>query len=260
MTLALDGASAGTLRALATALRNGQIGLPLSAFSITRVVPSCSGAATQAVMELSADGMQPAHLALLLDAMAAAVEARLASAAELVWTGPDGPGAHSRDTAVVIAELFRSAMTSVVVSTFVVHRPDTVFKALAERMEQVPGLNVQLFVHVGREGHDTRHESEILREFASDLRQKWPGPRRPSLYYYPRSLQLDPADRASWHAKSVVVDDAVALVTSANFTEWAHQRNVEAGVLVRDRQLLAQLRGQFDGLVRTQQVKRVPGL
>jgi phosphatidylserine/phosphatidylglycerophosphate/cardiolipin synthase-like enzyme len=56
------------------------------------------------------------------------------------------------------------------------------------------------------------------------------------------------------------VDDDAAFVTSANFTDWAQHRNVEAGVLVRDRQLVAQVRGQFVGLVRTQQVRRIPGL
>jgi phosphatidylserine/phosphatidylglycerophosphate/cardiolipin synthase-like enzyme len=36
------------------------------------------------------------------------------------------------------------------------------------------------------------------------------------------------------HAKCVVVDEAAAFITSANFTAAAQQRNVEVGVLVRD--------------------------
>ena len=64
----------------------------------------------------------------------------------------------------------------------------------------------------------------------------------------------------SWHAKCVVVDDDVAFVTSANFTEWAQQRNVEAGVLVRNSHFARQLRAQFDGLVQAKAVRRVPGL
>lgn len=199
------------------------------------------------------------HLALLVDSVADALEARLSSVAELVWTGPETPVAHSRDTAVVLAELFASARKSIIVSTFVVHQPRVVFRALAERMAQAPELKVQLFVHVGREKHDTRHESEILREFAAELRVEWPGERRPTLYYDPRSLSSNAADRATWHAKVVVVDEETSFVTSANFTEWAQQRNVEAGVLIQNAAFGRQLCQQFEALVQMRAVLEVPG-
>jgi phosphatidylserine/phosphatidylglycerophosphate/cardiolipin synthase-like enzyme len=191
--------------------------------------------------------MQHAHLALLVETMANAVEGELSSRAELVWTGPESAVSHSRDTGVVVAELFRSARKSVLVSTFVLHQVETVFKALADRMAEIPG------------DRDTREESELLREFGSKLRSRWPGTRRPSLYYDPRSLALNPDQRATWHAKVVVVDDEVSFVTSANFTEWAQQRNVEAGVLVRNRDFARQLRQQFEGLVQSRAVLEVPG-
>lgn len=259
MSLAFEGASAATLRAISSALRNGQLPTPLSPLAITRVAPSCSELVGQELIRLSNEGMQSVHLALLTDAMAQVVEARLASGAELVWTGPESSASLSRDTAIVVAELFRSATTSVLVSTFVVQQADTVFKALAHRMAEVPGLRVQLFVHVGRGDRDTRHESEILREFASKLGAKWPGPVRPLLYYDPRSLDTNPAERATWHAKVIVIDDETAFVTSANFTEWAQQRNVEAGVLIRNAQFARQLRQQFEGLVQSRAVVEVPG-
>ena len=47
--------------------------------------------------------------------------------------------------------------------------------------------------------------------------------------------------------------------TSANFTEWAQQRNVEAGVLIRNGQFARQLRQQFEGLVQSKQARRLPG-
>jgi len=126
-------------------------------------------------------------------------------------------------------------------------------------MVERPGLQVQMFVHVGRDNRDTRHESEILREFATNLRQKWPGPNRPWLYYHPRSLAANAHERATWHAKVVVIDDETAFVTSANFTEWAQQRNVEAGVLIRNAPFARQLRQQFEGLVQSKAVLEFPG-
>jgi phosphatidylserine/phosphatidylglycerophosphate/cardiolipin synthase-like enzyme len=79
------------------------------------------------------------------------------------------------------------------------------------------------------------------------------------LYYDPRSLDVDMNRRATWHAKVIVVDDEVSFVTSANFTEWAHQRNVEAGALIRSTDFARQLRQQFDNLVQARVVLEVPG-
>jgi phosphatidylserine/phosphatidylglycerophosphate/cardiolipin synthase-like enzyme len=79
------------------------------------------------------------------------------------------------------------------------------------------------------------------------------------VFFDPRTLSADPAVRAAWHAKCVIADDDLAFITSANFTEWAQQRNVEAGVLIRDRHFTGQLRQQFDGLVQSKQVRRLPG-
>jgi phosphatidylserine/phosphatidylglycerophosphate/cardiolipin synthase-like enzyme len=254
-----DGASAATLRTLSSALLNGQLVPPFSPIAVSRVAPLAGASVTERLAQLSREGMRPEHMALLLDAMAGRVETRLAGGAELVWTGPESLFSQSRDTAVVVSELFKSATHSVLVSTLVIKQAGAVFKALADRMMAVPSLKVQMFVHVGRERHDIRPDSEILREYATSLRTDWPGTVRPALYYDPRSLHLNFDERATWHAKVIVVDDQVSFVTSANFTEWAHQRNVEAGVLIRSADFARQLRQQFDTLVQLRAVLEVPG-
>ncbi len=62
------------------------------------------------------------------------------------------------------------------------------------------------------------------------------------------------------HAKCVVVDEQYLFVTSANFTEAANDRNIEAGLLVNDRGLAKALRSQFEQLVAQRILERVPGL
>jgi phosphatidylserine/phosphatidylglycerophosphate/cardiolipin synthase-like enzyme len=106
---------------------------------------------------------------------------------------------------------------------------------------------------------ETRQDSEILREYAVTLGGRWPGPRRPHLYYDPRSLDADYSKRATWNAKVVVADEGTSFVTSANFTEWAQQRNVEVGVLIRNHAFGRQLRQQFEALVLSPVVLEVPG-
>ncbi|MDO8680620.1 MAG: DISARM system phospholipase D-like protein DrmC [Acidobacteriota bacterium] len=260
MTLPLTSESSAVLRACASALRSGQLAPPVSKMALSRVA-RCSDALATELLRLSSEGMAAAHMALLLDVAADAVEARGAGAAsaELVWTGPEASASHSRDTSVVVEELFANAQHQVIVSSFVVRQGSVIFKPLAARMDQVPNLRVRLFLDVAREWKDTRNESELLREFAADFAAQWPWSKRPELYYDPRTVSGDEAERATWHAKCVLVDDDVAFVTSANFTEWAQQRNVEAGVLLRNRHFAGQLRQQFEGLIQSKQVRRLPG-
>ncbi|HOG27884.1 MAG TPA: hypothetical protein PLN93_05540 [Vicinamibacterales bacterium] len=57
-----------------------------------------------------------------------------------------------------------------------------------------------------------------------------------------------------------LTDDEAALVTSADFTRWAQQRNVKAGAPVRSCHFTRQLQAQFASLVEPGQVKKLAGL
>jgi phosphatidylserine/phosphatidylglycerophosphate/cardiolipin synthase-like enzyme len=78
---------------------------------------------------------------------------------------------------------------------------------------------------------------------------EWPGERLPEVYYDPRSLDRDAIRRAVLHAKCVVTDRRVALVTSANVTEAAQTRNIEVGALVRCANFSTNLAAHFVVLV-----------
>ena len=107
-----------------------------------------------------------------------------------------------------------------------------------------------MFLNIVRALRDTTRSDQLLLRFARDFKlQHWSGERLPEIYYDPRSLSLDADKRTSLHAKCVVVDGARALVTSANFTEAAQQRNIEVGVLVNDERFAQSVIDQFDGLV-----------
>ena len=78
----------------------------------------------------------------------------------------------------------------------------------------------------------------------------------PEIYFDPRSLAMDGKPKAVLHAKCVVVDGAIAFVSSANFTEAAQERNIEVGVLVRSPMVADRLLSFFSGLVATGAVRR----
>ncbi|HEX9768547.1 MAG TPA: phospholipase D-like domain-containing protein [Kiloniellales bacterium] len=57
-----------------------------------------------------------------------------------------------------------------------------------------------------------------------------------------------------------MIDEAIAFVTSANFTMAAQARNLEAGVLVRSPSFALALIAQFESLVTAGGLRRLPGL
>ncbi len=80
--------------------------------------------------------------------------------------------------------------------------------------------------------------------------------RLPAIYYDPETLRRG-VKQASLHAKCVVVDRRWAFVTSANFTEAAQERNIEAGVLLEHARLAETLAGQFEALTKSGRLKRM---
>ena len=82
----------------------------------------------------------------------------------------------------------------------------------------------------------------------------------PEVYYDPRSLELIQNKRSSLHAKCIVVDEAVAFVSSANFTEAAQLRNIEVGALIRSGSFAGRLAEHFAALAGAGVLLRAPGI
>ena len=225
--------SYAALQEMAARLRAG---LPPE-HSVESLLDSCGGAAAAAV---------------LLEAVAAEREVAERSAdrrVELVWSGPEQTGAATRDTAAVVRELFRGAERSVLVSGYVVYDGESIFEDLVGRMRTIPALAVSLFLNISRQQGDTSNDEAVVAYFRRRFFERdWPWPERPRVFYDPRSLLVNPAQRAVLHAKCVVVDSRRALVTSANLTEAAQYRNIESGVLVNDPNFAIALARQFTAL------------
>ena len=168
---------------------------------------------------------------------------------DLVWSGPEVLGLHARDTRRVYEEMIGGAEKSVWVSTFAYFDGPRAFSELAQRMEAVPGLHVTVLLNIQRNRGDTTAADQLVRRFADRFwGMDWPGSSRPAVYYDPRSLDLD-GPAGVLHAKAVVVDDEAVFITSANLTGAAFDRNIELGVLLRDRALASSVTCYFQGLI-----------
>lgn len=168
---------------------------------------------------------------------------------DLVWSGPEVPGVHARDTRRVYEELLGSAVRSAWASSFVYFDGPRAFEVLARRMDALPDLRVTLLLNIQRRRGDTTTESDLVRRFADRFwGTDWPGLSRPQVFYDPRSLDSE-GPAGVLHAKAVVTDDESVFITSANLTEAALDRNIEIGLLVRDRALAASILSHFRALI-----------
>lgn len=171
-------------------------------------------------------GMPAHHAATLVGAVLAERTVRPRPQLELVWSGPEPAEAQARDTGQVLRELFAAAERRVIVAGFAFWSASGIFEAL-HRRALARQLAIDFFIHVDPTGASPQMTP------AAFFRHSWPWADVPIAVYYDTRIDGD-GEQGSMHAKCVVIDEAAAFITSANFTAAAQQRNVEVGVLVRD--------------------------
>jgi phosphatidylserine/phosphatidylglycerophosphate/cardiolipin synthase-like enzyme len=169
---------------------------------------------------------------------------------DLVLSGPDVPGVPTSDTSAVMASIMHDVKESLLIVGYAVHQGTQIFKSLAGRMASDPDLEVTLCIDIPRRYGDTSLASEIVRRYAFDFRKRnWPWGKSPKLFYDPRSLLGASNERSSLHAKVMVADASVAFISSANLTEAAQKRNIEAGVLIKHAPFAKRVCDYFEGLI-----------
>lgn len=178
---------------------------------------------------------------------------------DLVWTGPAAKGTVSRDTAVVVRELFRRAQNSVLVGGFRFDHGESLFKPLYRSMKD-RGVSATLFLDIeGTAEVPAKAEVYAKASVTAFFKENWPfGDPVPIVYYDPNTARPGPP-WVSLHAKFIVVDASKTLITSANFTDRGQTRNIESGVLVEDVAFARQVATQWTGLVDAGHVTRFDG-
>ncbi len=243
------------LEALLRAVQRGQVDCPLSKAGLASAgFGACSGAFLAALDDMDLRGVEAA-LAIAIAERVHRPPPRL----DLVWTGPEARTATTRDTAIVVRQLFEQARKSVVVGGFRFDHGEELLRPLHAVMRD-HGVKATFFLdiadHADRADRAEAYATEQIDRFFAD---NWPfGPPRPDVYYDPRTAVPGPP-WASLHAKCVVVDERVALITSANFTERGQERNVEAGVLIEDERFASSLVAQWRSLIGSGGMERYRG-
>jgi cardiolipin synthase A/B len=232
--LALALADASSLESVCHALEAGELA-PTSTAAARAAVAGGNGTvenllrSLQEIWSLVAGDLSPRVLALTLRASAASVAIfrEQVPSAEVAWTGPSVDGSFLRATREVVRELLRRARVELlVVGYWIAARQDgdgiieDVITSLAEAVTR--GITVRVIVdeRVRTDGSDNR----------GILLSAWP-----RCVAVPRILtwRLPGGDQhLKLHAKVLVADRCDALVTSANLTSYAMDRNMEMGVRI----------------------------
>jgi phosphatidylserine/phosphatidylglycerophosphate/cardiolipin synthase-like enzyme len=243
---------------LVSALASGQLGPSPTVASLRSVLGNlaCPQDVATALAELGQLGIAgPAAAAWIRTIDRAASRTRKP---DLVWSGPEIPGLYARDTRRVYEELLGSAQHSLWASTYAFFDGPKAFEILARHMDATPALTVTLLLNIQRKRGDTTSSETLVRKFADHFwATDWPGSSHPRVFYDPRALDPD-GPGGVLHAKAVVADDERVFITSANLTEAALDRNIEVGVLVRDRAFALTLGAYFRGLIDRELLKPLP--
>lgn len=130
-----------------------------------------------------------------------------------VWTMPGNEAGTGRLTGE-FHRIVAAARQSVTAATYNFHDSSQMWNAMRRASEQ-PGVVVTVYVDANKADADS-------------VKARLP---RTTVY---RSAELPTGKRVVSHAKFIVVDHELLLITSANFSYSAENRNVEFGLLVRD--------------------------
>jgi phosphatidylserine/phosphatidylglycerophosphate/cardiolipin synthase-like enzyme len=177
-------------------------------------------------------------------------------APELVWSGPEeGTRGTARDTAIILRELFDSAHERVILAGYSFRNAEKLLAPLHQAMQR--GVDAIFFVDIPQpQLPPTDPEAALQARLTAFVATNWPfGQPYPKLYCDRRAAEPGPP-WASLHAKCLAVDGRRAFISSANFTERAHDRNIEVGALIHDPTFTAHLERQWLGLIKAGLVRR----
>ena len=170
-------------------------------------------------------------IALALESARRTARQTAAPEVEVVITGPDSPDAPVRLTSEVVVQLIGSARQRVTMVSYAAYQMPAVIAALDAAVAR--GVMVTLILE-SPEKLDGGGGADAYARFTT---YHWPIDRR------------DPPD-AKLHAKAVIVDGDAVLLTSANMTSAAYDKNIELGVLCRGGGVASQVQRHFDALIR----------
>ena len=176
-------------------------------------------------LEVGGHEFSPRELGITLEATLAAVEGKSSEPlAEIVWTGPETQQLGIRRNDQVLYDLIQNAKKEILLITFSAAKIDLLRKGLMAALSR--GIPLRLILEF-EEASAGQLTYDAAKAFGQELLSK------AEVYYWPldRRERNQAGKPGKLHAKCALIDDAL-LVSSANLTDDAFNRNMEVGVLL----------------------------
>lgn len=161
---------------------------------------------------------------------------------EVAWTGPSTEAAPLRRVDQVMYELIEEAEGELLLVTYAAYKAERALDALGSASDR--GVEVTMIIETAEAsgGRISFDGLNVLRDAAPSAR----------IYFWPlESRARDSKGRyGALHAKCAVADRGVALISSANLTDFALELNMELGVLIRGVGVAGRIADHFDELIR----------
>ena len=165
----------------------------------------------------------------------------------MLLTGPSTTRNTIRAIGVEILHVINTSRERLLLVTYASFPPQELLQALKSAEER--GVNIEL-VFETPEDSDGQLSSTNISQFVDVLGKV-------SVYHWPKNKR--PATNTSYvpslHAKFVLADDDQIVVSSANLTEFALDKNIELGVTISGGGQPGAVRRYYDGLIREQHLE-----
>ncbi|QQD22785.1 phospholipase [Oceanospirillaceae bacterium ASx5O] len=176
---------------------------------------------------------------MLLAASHVYTKASAEQSTELVWTGPTTPFVSTRRTEQALLEIINSSKNELLITSFVAYRITSVVNALIDANAR--GVKISMVLEPS-EQHGGTVSTDSFRTMKFIL---------PDVQFFTWSNKCDDFKGGRVHAKIALADDSACFITSANLTEYAMNKNMEAGLIVKGGTVPKNLKAHFDGLIDT---------
>ena len=177
----------------------------------------------------------------LLDVIIHIYNSKNSDRVSLVATLPSNYNIQALPTISVISELVESAQEIIMITGYSISDyAEELLQRIIDKSKS--GVMVKLFVN-----KFDPNESQIINKL--DIFKG----RYLEIYRYEEKED----DMAALHAKTLMVDDKEALITSANLSFHGLEKNIELGCLVESDSYSKKLHNLFSELIRTNKVKKV---
>lgn len=164
---------------------------------------------------------------------------------ELVWTGPTTPYVSTRRTEQALLQVINAAEHTLFITSFVAYYVSTIVKALNAAAKR--GVEISMLLELSLD-----HGGSISFDAIGKMRTLVPAAR-----LYAWREKTDPFSGGRVHAKVAVADGRICFITSANLTEHAMEKNMEAGVLITGKAISKPLEEHLRSLIETKVIAAV---